>query len=252
MTVSSVQLAGGGTAKNVLYVSSANLDFYPAYESALTISHAGLYEEYLKYFNDLMRYGSKGKVNNNYGKDIKAGAHRLYTFPRKEAGKKSNPTSASNDPIVEILKNTTCAPSRRTEISLANFRIQRQAVVNELIAARKRGCRVRVVTGVGELKAVKALARAMPVRICDGTVHMHEKFMLIRRGSETTVYAGSHNLTYRALRQNDENILALRNHAVYGPYDDRFNYLHNVVCKPLKPSSNVAPTVTVNDDEDIA
>ncbi|WSQ08954.1 phospholipase D-like domain-containing protein [Streptomyces sp. NBC_01231] len=236
MTISSVQLAGGGTARNVLYVSSANLDFFRAYESALTISHAGLYQDYLRYFNDLMRYGSSGKVNNDYGKTFRAGAHRVYTFPRE-----------SNDPIAAILRGTRCGRSGQTRIDLANFRIQRQAVVKELIAARTRGCKVRVVTGENTLAAVQDLARAMPVHYCGrtnrGGVPVHEKFMIVRRGSQSMLYVGSHNLTYRALRQNDEAILALRNHAVTGPYKQRFDWLH-AECKPF-----VWPTTEADSDE---
>lgn len=247
MTVSSVQLAGGGTAKNVLYVSSANLDFYPAYESALTISHAGLYQDYLRYFNDLMRYGESGRVNNNYGRTFTAGAHRVYTFPRREAAG-SSPRSASNDPIAALLRNTTCGPSGETRIDLANFRIQRRAVVRELIAARQRGCAVRVVTGENGFVAVKDLARVVPVHHCghtdNGGVTTHEKFLIVRRGSQSTLYVGSHNLTYRALRQNDEAILALRNHAVAGPYQERFNWLYGE-CEPIQ-----FPATSTSFDED--
>ncbi|GGZ49937.1 hypothetical protein GCM10010387_50300 [Streptomyces inusitatus] len=246
MTVSSVELTGGATAKNVLYVSSANLDYYGAYESALTISHAGLYRDYLRYFNDLMRHGESGRVNNNYGRTFTAGAHRVYTFPRREAT--GGPRSASNDPISTLLRNTTCGSSGETRIELANFRIQRRAVVRELIAARERGCRVRVVTGENGFAALKDLARAVPVRHCGhtaaGGVTMHEKFMIVRRGSQSTLYAGSQNLTYRGLRQNDEAILALRNHVVADPYQGRFNWLYRE-CKPIE-----FPASTTNLDED--
>ncbi|MFI2511721.1 phosphatidylserine/phosphatidylglycerophosphate/cardiolipin synthase family protein [Streptomyces sp. NPDC018972] len=248
MTISSVQLTGGGTARNVLYTASANLDYYRAYESALTVTHAGLYQDYVSYFNDLMRHGSSGRVNNNYGKTLSAGAHRVYTFPRREAAGRS-PRSASNDPIAALLRQTTCGASGRTLIDLANFRIQRRAVVNELIAAQKRGCRIRVVTGENTFAAVQDLARAVPVRHCGhteaGGVTVHEKFMIIRRGSQSTLYAGSQNLTYRALRQNDEAVLALRNHAVNGPYQQRFNWLYGE-CDPF-----VAPTANATGAADI-
>ncbi|MET7649253.1 phospholipase D-like domain-containing protein [Streptomyces sp. NPDC005426] len=243
MTISSVQLAGGGTAKGVLYVSSANLDHYAAYEDALTVTHAGLYKDYVAYFEDLMHHGSRGSVNNNYGKTFSANEHRVYTFPRMEAAGRK-PRSATNDPIADILRRTPCGSSQRTQIDLANFRIQRRAVVSELIAAQARGCKVRIVTGDDAFAALKTLARAMPVRLCGhtdaGGMPVHEKFMILRRGTQSTLYVGSHNLTYRALRQNDEAILALRNHAIAGPYKKRFDYLH-AACNRWDPSSNVAP-----------
>lgn len=256
MTISRVQLAGGGTASNVLYVSSANLDHYRAYENAITISHAGLYNAYLSYFNDLMRYGSSGRNNPNYGRTTTVGAHRVYTFPRREAAGRT-PGSASNDPIASLLRSTNC--SGGTRIDLANFRIQRAAVVRELKAARNRGCQVRIVTGAtsgrphdagAPMKALVDLARAMPVHLCGyteaGGVPMHEKFMIIRRGSQSTLYTGSHNLTYRALRQNDENIVALRNHPLAAPFQQRFEQ-HHSTCLRWTPPAGTTGTASAED-----
>ncbi|MFJ6194839.1 phospholipase D-like domain-containing protein [Micromonospora sp. NPDC092111] len=261
MTISSVQLAGGGTATNVVYVSSANLDYYAAYENAITISHAGLYADYLRYFNDLMGHGRSGATDDNGGSTFAAGAHRLYTFPRREAAG-STPGSGSNDPIVRILKGLTCSGS--TKVDLANFRIQRRAVVNELKAALKRGCQVRIVTGAksgaphdkgNPMPALVDLARAMPVHLCGYTedangnqagLPMHEKFMIVRQGSQSTLYVGSHNLTYRALRQNDENVLALRNHPLAAPFQQRFES-HHRTCWVYRPDAGAA---TSSDDTD--
>ncbi|MFF8288949.1 phosphatidylserine/phosphatidylglycerophosphate/cardiolipin synthase family protein [Streptomyces sp. NPDC016309] len=261
MTISSVRLAGGGTARNVLYVSSANLDHYTAYENALTVSHAGLYADYLTYFNALMRHGASGDVDDDYGRTAKAGAHRVLTFPRKEAAG-GRPGGGSNDPIVDILTRTPCASTGRTRIDLANFRIQRTAVVKALKDARERGCRVRIVTGAVSgaphdagppMRALVDLARAMPVHLCGytpgGGIPMHEKFMIVRQGARSTLYVGSHNLTYRALRQNDENILALRDHALGGPFQQRFES-HYRTCLPWKPRPNVTTTTNAADHED--
>ncbi|MFE9204505.1 phospholipase D-like domain-containing protein [Micromonospora sp. NPDC007230] len=266
MTISSVRVAGGGTARNVLYVSSANLDYYAAYEDAITISHAGLYADYLRYFNDLMAHGRSGASDDNAGRTYAAGAHRLYTFPRREAAG-STARSGSNDPVVRILKGLSCSSS--TKVDLANFRIQRRAVVNELIAARKRGCQVRIVTGAKSgaphdkgkpMAALVDLARAMPVHLCGYTenekgeqqgIPMHEKFMIIRQGAQSTLYLGSHNLTYRALRQNDENILALRNHPLATPFQRRFES-HHSTCWVYNPPAGVALTPSDADDEPTA
>ncbi|WP_346536273.1 phosphatidylserine/phosphatidylglycerophosphate/cardiolipin synthase family protein [Micromonospora sp. DPT] len=263
MTISSVRLTGGGTANNVLYVSSANLDYYAAYENAITISHEGLYADYLRYFNSLLAHGRSGASDDNAGRTYAAGAHRLYTFPRREAAG-STPGSGSNDPIVSILKGLSCSGS--TRVDLANFRIQRRAVVNALIAARKRGCQVRIVTGAKSgaphdkgkpMSALVDLAKAMPVHLCGYTendngeqqgIPMHEKFMIIRQGSQSTLYLGSHNLTYRALRQNDENILALRNHPLATPFQQRFES-HHSTCWVYTPAPSVATTADDGEDE---
>ncbi|MFF3557540.1 phospholipase D-like domain-containing protein [Streptomyces tsukubensis] len=244
MTISRVRLAGGGTARNVLYLASANLDGYGAYESALTMSHAGLYQDYLAYFNDLMEYGSSGRVNNNYGKTFRAGPHRVYTFPRREArGKK--PRSASNDPIAAMLKSTSCGAAGRTLIQVANFRIGRKAIAAELVAARQRGCQVSVVTSDLGLPGPKALHNGgVQVRACNkdpewGKWTMHEKFLIVRQDQVPTLYVGSQNLTYRGLRQNDEAVLSLYNHPLAQPYQARFNFLYQE-CKVWTPRPGTA------------
>jgi phosphatidylserine/phosphatidylglycerophosphate/cardiolipin synthase-like enzyme len=262
MTISSVRLAGGGSARNVVYVSSANLDHYAAYENAITISHAGLYADYRRYFDALMAHGRSGASDPNAGRTYAAGDHRLYTFPRREAAGRT-PSSGSNDPIVSILRGFTCSGS--TKIDLANFRIQRRAVVSELIAARTRGCEVRVVTGAksgaphdkgAPMRALVDLAKAMPVHLCgytedeNGTqqgIPMHEKFMIIRQGAQSTLYVGSHNLTYRALRQNDENILALRNHPLAVPFQQRFDS-HHTTCWVYNPPAGAATSSDTDTD----
>jgi phosphatidylserine/phosphatidylglycerophosphate/cardiolipin synthase-like enzyme len=129
---------------------------------------------------------------------------------------------------------------------VANFRIQRAAVVAELKAASARHCQVRIVTGAksgakhdvgAPMTALVELARALPVHMCSvdkGGIPMHEKFMVVRQGNQSTLYVGSHNLTYRALRQNDENILALRNHPLGTPFHQRFesHFANCVVWNP--------------------
>ncbi|MER5935137.1 phosphatidylserine/phosphatidylglycerophosphate/cardiolipin synthase family protein [Streptomyces sp. NPDC002054] len=243
MTISRVQLRGGKTAENVLYVSSANLDPYKAYESALTITHAGLYRDYLTYFNDLMRHGKSQIVNEDYGKDFSAGPHRLYTFPRQ-----------SDDPVADVLRRTRCSSSGpKTRIDVANFRIARRAVVKELVdIARKRGCEVRVVTGDGSMPGVPILDKVINVRLCShlqpGQIPVHEKFFIVRRGSQTTLYVGSQNLTTRGLRQNDEAVLALRNHPVTAAYQKRFDDLHKE-CPHVEPRLDAAPTTNPDGEE---
>ncbi|WP_190113386.1 hypothetical protein [Streptomyces cinnamoneus] len=126
--------------------------------------------------------------------------------------------------------------------------------MNEFTAARTRGCQARVVTGDGSMSGANPFVRAVSFRLCAETEAggrpVHEQFMIVRQGgAQSMLCAGSYRLMYRALRQNDESILALRDHLVAVPYRQRFDCLHGE-CKPWKPTSDVVPPADADDEED--
>jgi phosphatidylserine/phosphatidylglycerophosphate/cardiolipin synthase-like enzyme len=254
MTIDKVAKKGGGVARNVVYVASANLHEWTSYESAITVRDAGLYRFYSRYFDDMYRLANRSGRLDNYGSSHvykpSGGKYQVYTFPRREAAGKAR-TSASNDPVVADVKAARCSRSASDDvINVANVRVARMAVANALIDAGKRGCTVRVLTGDiayedggAELiyAAVNKLAYSSyiegGVRYC-GPVNniswMHEKFMQISKGTSSGLYVGSHNLTVQALRQQDENILRVRNATLYAAYTGRFDSLHTY-CSQWKP-----------------
>lgn len=253
MTIDKVELSGGGIAQNVVYVASANLHEWTSYESVITVRDQELHAFYAKYFDDMyaLATGNLEEDNHNYGKTRKTadGKYELYTFPRKEADGQTF-ASGSRDPVVAKIKAAECSPGTTTDvINVANARFAREPVADALIAAGKRGCTVRVVTGDTRYKdeeetdrtyeAVRKLAESQyitgGVKVCgpeNGIAWMHEKFMQIGGGTSAGLYVGSHNLTYQALRQQDENILRMVDSPLNAGYTQRFERLH-AYCWPV-------------------
>lgn len=208
MTIDKVAKKGGGVARNVVYVASANLHEWTSYESAITVRDAGLYRFYSRYFDDMYRLANRSGRLDDYGSSHvykpSGGKYQVYTFPRREAAGKAR-TSASNDPVVADVKAARCSRSASDDvINVANVRVARMAVANALIDAGKRGCSVRVLTGDiayedggAELiyAAVNKLAYSSyiegGVRYC-GPVNniswMHEKFTQISKGTSSGLY----------------------------------------------------------------
>ncbi|MEU5720801.1 hypothetical protein [Micromonospora sp. NPDC047738] len=77
---------------------------------------------------------------------------------------------------------------------------------------------------------------------------MHDKFLTIRQGSESTLHTASHNLPYRALRHHEENLLSLRNHLLSTPFQRRFDSHHRESLRH-DPQTGVAATSDETDDE---
>ncbi|MEV4252130.1 phospholipase D-like domain-containing protein [Spirillospora sp. NPDC049652] len=265
MTIDKVEVSGRGVARNVVYVASANLHEWTSYESVITVQDAGLYRFYSRYFDDMYRLATSHRRLDDYGSSHEykpsGGKYQVYTFPRKEATGKAF-SSASNDPVVADLKAAKCSTKTTNDvINVANVRIARIPVADALIAAGKRGCTVRVLTGDISYtdgsseriyEAVNKLAYSSyidgGVRFCgpvNNIAWMHEKFMQIGQGRSAGLYVGSHNLTPQALRQQDENILRLRNPRLYAAYTTRFNKLHDY-CEQWKPK--VPPPSGSGDD----
>ncbi|QFU89652.1 phospholipase D-like domain-containing protein [Amycolatopsis sp. YIM 10] len=248
ITLTGVLLTNGSVAGNVTYISSANLDTYDAFQSAITVTDPKVHLYYSFYFADL-EFHQSTTGNDAYNRRWGAASdtYQLFGFPFHEADG-AGATSGSNDPIVNILRTENCAAGG--SIKVANYRIQRTAVVAQLIAAAKRGCSVQVVTGnTGDdretpddetfdaLKELASRGSNIVVRLCGsdpdfGGVPMHEKFMVIKKDASAApqLLAGSANLTYKGLRQSDENVLRIRDAGIVSKYVERADGFYRI-CK---------------------
>jgi phosphatidylserine/phosphatidylglycerophosphate/cardiolipin synthase-like enzyme len=256
MALSKVNLSNGSVAQNVVWVASANFDHTTAYEDSFTFQNSEVYRFYRAYF-DHLRYYAKTAGKNDYGTDARDrsttttdGMYTAHLFPRHEASGQGF-FSKSNDPTVAALSKAKCSPESTGDIiAVANFRISRRPVVTALMDAKKRGCTVRVVSGDvaadngKPYAAVVDLDKAVGVRVCGPATRkssMHEKFMIITDGKAPQLYVGSQNLTYAALRQQDENVLRVANPRVAAKYAERFKSLHGY-CPAWNPSASAPAT----------
>ncbi|MFI0369671.1 phosphatidylserine/phosphatidylglycerophosphate/cardiolipin synthase family protein [Actinomadura sp. 1N219] len=251
MTLSSVQTTSG-TVSNVVYVSSANLDWWKgedrpdlkAYENVVTLASAELHKFYgEKYFEDLFD-GPTTTGNNSYGdpdpdpeadNNFHSADNEVFTYPRQV-----------HDPVGAAIERAsrTCSTTTTDDvIKVANFRISRSNITGILGFAKKRGCTVQVVTGdVGDdpgtpgndhWPALLLLLEAnIDVKVCHPSMgaysEMHEKTLMINHGPTAGLYIGSANMTDGALKYADESVLRImKTSPIWAKFDQHFNALHD-------------------------
>ncbi|MCM7469665.1 phospholipase D family protein [Enterobacter bugandensis] len=113
--------------------------------------------------------------------------------------------SASDVVLSGIRKARNC-------IDVAGYSFPSKQIATALVAAKRRGVSVRVVTdekaNYDRYTAVTFLAnQGVPVRLNGQYVIMHNKFMVI---GDVTVQTGSFNYTASAVSRNAENVLLIK------------------------------------------
>ena len=110
-----------------------------------------------------------------------------------------------------------CIGEARQQILVQAFSFTSRALANALIAAKRRGVDVQVMTDReqtfgGEASRIPELVRAgIPVTLEVGYQSAHNKVMIMDAGSaDAAVITGSYNWTYAAQHKNAENVLILR------------------------------------------
>ncbi|MGC7101115.1 phospholipase D-like domain-containing protein [Amycolatopsis lurida] len=161
ITLTGVLLTNGSVASNVTYISSANLDTYDAFQSAITVTDPKVHLYYSFYFADL-------------------------EFHQSTTGNTGDDRETPDDETFDALKELASRDSN------------------------------------------------IVVRLCGsdpdfGGVPMHEKFMVIKKDA-SQLLAGSSNLTYKGLRQSDENVLRIRDAEIVGKYVERADGFYRI-CK---------------------
>ncbi|WP_189827761.1 phospholipase D-like domain-containing protein [Streptomyces finlayi] len=233
----------GGT-KNVVVQASANmtsLQRTDLFNNAVTIVDSALYGVYQDYFADL----AKRKVNNNYYKTPSAGAYKTYFFPRQEAAGKKWNADASTDTVALILGNVDCKAG--TEVRVAANLFSRREVAGKLVSMEAAGCTVRL-AGDGGASTSDDVRKILAGKIADrvecaekregkNPVGLHSKYVLINgtyegRAGRKLVFTGSHNLSYAALRANDETLLKIDDAGIY----DQFKANHQQIMSYCKGS----------------
>ncbi|GAA1530412.1 hypothetical protein GCM10009678_10710 [Actinomadura kijaniata] len=266
MTLSSVQTTGG-TVNNVVYVSSANLDWWhgkdatekKAYENVVTLTSPELHRFYAeRYFDDLF-HGPNSTGNNEYGdpdpdpetdNNHHSADYEVFTYPRQV-----------HDPVGEALAEAaeTCSTTRTDDvIKVANFRISRRNITGILGVAKKRGCTVQVVTGdVGDDPRTPAndhypaltdlLEANIDIKLCGPAMgaysQMHEKTLMIGHGPTAGLYIGSANMTDGAMKYADESVLrVMKTSPLWSRFDQHANALHGYcpTWNPLNDRRSVA------------
>ncbi|MFD9335293.1 phospholipase D-like domain-containing protein [Streptomyces sp. NPDC060028] len=239
-----------GATSNVVFQASANLTSnhrVGMYNNAVTIPDAGLYQEYSRYWTQLLDHGTHGAgMPDNYTtKDV--GTYKTYFFPRIESDKDIAPGSpvdprndAGTDTVVSLLQNVDCKAVPATQVRIGMYAFTRTQVADTLREMQAAGCEVQVVHNgdpgnVGSaVKSALATSGLKTLRVCEGTeagagaLGIHSKYLLIDgtylgTGGRKLVFTGSHNYTYPNLRSQDETLLKIENTGIYEKFRQNFD-----------------------------
>ncbi len=121
----------------------------------------------------------------------------------------------------------SCIKSASKSLDIAVFTISDNEISNEIIAARKKGVKVRVLTdndkACDEGSDIGLLADAgIPVKVDNTSNHMHHKFAIIDNHS---VLTGSYNWTKSAEKFNQENVVVIAEKEVVMAFQKEYNRL---------------------------
>ena len=218
----------GVVGKNVVWFGSANQTYASGaklYNNTVTVyGDAALYTKLQAYLGDLFAQDRRADYYDSAsGRGyLLADAADVYVSPETQT-----------DLVVNRLNDITPDDQCRVRVMQASVRDSRMDVVDQLIAMKRGGCHMWVVSDTVEPDALAALkAASIPVH------HMpiHDKAFLVYGNFggtyEYRAYSGSHNLSGSSAHKFDEIFVKLAPetgtvHPVYDAYFTHFNDAYN-------------------------
>ncbi len=189
-----------------------------------------LYNGYVDYFEDQ----TANVRRPDYYRTVTDGNYKAYFFPR--AGGEAY--STSEDTIWAVLNNVTCtgnttvgtSSAHRTIIRILSWQITRAEVAKKIRALANDNCWIDIATnmdlmGEGAKGYLKGHSRINVDNGNSGGFYIHGKYLLIEgnyngEADSKNIWVGSPNLTYPALKDNDEGLLKIK--SASGAWHDAF------------------------------
>jgi phosphatidylserine/phosphatidylglycerophosphate/cardiolipin synthase-like enzyme len=116
-------------------------------------------------------------------------------------------------------------------LNVAIYSLTKEDIANAIIDAKKRGVDVKVITDKKESqsKSEKAIldklkSDGIPIKINSHSGLMHLKLSII---DDKTACGGSYNYTSNATKENDENLIVMRDPNIVSDYVNEFNSMWN-------------------------
>lgn len=124
----------------------------------------------------------------------------------------------------------SCIRNAKHSIKICVFTISENVITNEIIAAKKRGVSVTIITDNDKLNDkgsdIRWLAdEGVRIRIDESISHMHHKFCIVDR---EILLTGSYNWTKSAADRNQENLLVTEDPKMVKAYLKEFEKLWDV------------------------
>ena len=124
----------------------------------------------------------------------------------------------------------SCIRNAKHSIKICVFTISENVITNEIIAAKKRGVSVTIITDNDKLNDkgsdIRWLAdEGVRIRIDESSSHMHHKFCIV---DKEILLTGSYNWTKSAADRNQENLLVTEDPKMVKAYLKEFEKLWDV------------------------
>jgi phosphatidylserine/phosphatidylglycerophosphate/cardiolipin synthase-like enzyme len=116
-------------------------------------------------------------------------------------------------------------------LNVAIYSITKEDIANAIMDAKKRGVDVKIITDKQESKTKyqkvildKLKQDGIPIKINSHPGIMHLKLSII---DDKIACGGSYNYTANATKENDENLIVMRDSNIVKEYSDEFNSMWN-------------------------
>lgn len=235
-----------GTAKNVVMVSSANLNKGGAllgYNDLFTMTEVpATYAMYKLVHQEMAR----DKVDGDPYEVVREGRYESQVFPKRGARRASDPTYRDLRRVQCQGANGGAGRNGHTVIRVAMFHWggdRGEYLAKKLLSLQRAGCIVSVIYGapsknVSQMLRNSAYAGGIDLydsrvdRNEDGEIDLrvHSKYLLINGNydgdsSSWQVFAGSQNWTKGSLTGGDENTLQISSRSAYAKYNNNFDFV---------------------------
>lgn len=179
---------------------------------------------------DLFFKIAKDKMESEHDKQVLAGLRQMVSVAEQNLYR---PNARFQDAfffpnIKNVQKLVNYIKMAKKSIDLSIFSFTNDDLANEIIAAHKRGCKVRIITDDEAMKGKGADAQrcsdeGIPVRTdSEEQYHMHNKFMIV---DSLFLVTGSFNWTFQAGKSNQENVVVVDGNYYIEKYEAEFNKL---------------------------
>ncbi|MBB6612832.1 hypothetical protein H7F15_17455 [Pontibacter sp. Tf4] len=226
-----------GDVPNVVFQTSHNFTEADArkFQDAIMLTHTGLYDAYKTYWADMQAKATAGMKDYYYKEYTDAGTGiTAYFMPKRRNG-----TAYGEDTIIEFLNSIQDPATATIKIGMSDWTNTRLNIVQKLAELQTKGAKIEVVvkdkiddsimTGLRDMQKKGAYLKVYDI----SKANIHSKFLLIEgnwqgNGNAKVLITGSHNFTQNALRNNNETMVLLKNHALFTNYSAYFERLKAV------------------------
>lgn len=224
-----------GPVEKVVFQTSHNFTLSDSrkMQDALILSHPGLYQAYVTYWQDMKAKAVAG-MKDFYYREYEDASQGLtaFFFPKRRGG-----AYYGDDTIIEILNDISDPASATIQVGMSDWVASRKNVLDKLTQLQEQGARVEIVAkssvdpeilaGLQSLRQQGAFVKIYNMTVSgQPKINIHAKFMLLQgkwQGQQSTLLVtGSHNFTTNALRSNNEALLMLKNHGLFADYQDYY------------------------------